>query len=145
MAPSIKAAKPTTVETTTVPPAETGTVPTAETTTPPPAETRQEPADPDKDPDQDPDQEPEQEPAEPVESLRKVRMIAKISGTRNGIDWPEKGEIIELPTDEARTLIDHGQAEDIETATAETATVETATPTGRRSIKATLDKGNGDS
>lgn len=40
-----------------------------------------------------------------------VEMRARISGTRNGQDWPLVGETIELPDDEAQTLIDRGQAQ----------------------------------
>ncbi|WP_115790035.1 hypothetical protein [Arthrobacter silvisoli] len=136
MAPRTKAAD---VETTTVPPAETGTVPPAETTAPESAETRQESAPDPAAPESEPDA------AEVAEPLRTVRMRAKISGTRNGVDWPEKGELIELPADEAQTLINHGQAEDTETETAETPVAEALTATaGRRSIKASLDKGAGE-
>jgi hypothetical protein len=34
-----------------------------------------------------------------------IKMLAKITGTRNGIDWPEPGETIELPEAEAESLI----------------------------------------
>jgi superfamily II DNA or RNA helicase len=34
-----------------------------------------------------------------------VKMLAKISGTRNGLDWPDPGETIELPDAEAEQLV----------------------------------------
>jgi hypothetical protein len=34
-----------------------------------------------------------------------VKMLAKINGTRNGLDWPDVGETIDLPADEAAQLI----------------------------------------
>jgi hypothetical protein len=34
-----------------------------------------------------------------------VKMLAKISGTRNGVDWPDVGETYELPDDEADQLV----------------------------------------
>lgn len=41
----------------------------------------------------------------------KVRMVAQISGTRDGRDWPAPGGVIDLPEDEANTLIGHAMAE----------------------------------
>lgn len=41
-----------------------------------------------------------------------VQMRVKISGTRDGVDWPEKGTIIDLPDDEARALIVAGLAKE---------------------------------
>lgn len=35
----------------------------------------------------------------------KVQMIAQLSGTRNGQDWPLPGEVIDLPADEAAQLV----------------------------------------
>jgi hypothetical protein len=34
-----------------------------------------------------------------------IKMLAKITGTRNGLDWPDIGETIELPDAEAEQLI----------------------------------------
>lgn len=34
-----------------------------------------------------------------------VKMTAKITGTRNAVDWPDVGETIELPDNEAESLI----------------------------------------
>lgn len=35
----------------------------------------------------------------------KVRMNVKLSGSRDGIDWPDPGDTIDLPADEAEQLI----------------------------------------
>jgi hypothetical protein len=35
----------------------------------------------------------------------RVRLIGQMSGTRDGVDWPPRGSVIELPDDEARALI----------------------------------------
>ena len=40
-----------------------------------------------------------------------VTMRRQISGTRDGADWPAPGETIDLPDDEATTLIALGHAE----------------------------------
>ncbi len=40
----------------------------------------------------------------------KVTMQQKISGTRDGEEWPERGEEIDLPDDEAEALISQGAA-----------------------------------
>lgn len=40
----------------------------------------------------------------------KVTMQHKISGTRDGVEWPERGEEIDLPADEAAALISQGSA-----------------------------------
>lgn len=37
-----------------------------------------------------------------------VRMAVQITGTRNGIDWPRIGELIELPDLEAADMIAAG-------------------------------------
>ncbi|MEE2568600.1 hypothetical protein V1638_04210 [Pseudarthrobacter sp. J64] len=106
----------------------------------PPAATDQPPADPPTDP------EPEQGTAEPEPETVQVRMRIKVSGTRNGQDWPNPGDILDVPEGEAMSLIANGYAifpDEEETATADTSTVETATTSGRRSIKASLDKVDG--
>jgi len=71
----------------------------------------------------------------------KVKMIAQITGTRDGEDWPRRGAVADLPDVEAADLITNGYAidpsaiePDEETADAPAADVETATP--RRSRKA---------
>lgn len=40
-----------------------------------------------------------------------VTMRRQISGTRDGVDWPAPGETIDVPDDEAATLIALGHAE----------------------------------
>jgi len=53
----------------------------------------------------------------------KVRMLVTMSGTRNGVEWPTRGNPIELPDDEARQLIAQSMAipytevEDVENTT----------------------------
>jgi hypothetical protein len=37
--------------------------------------------------------------------MAKVQILAHISGTRNGVDWPEPGQILDVPQDEADQLI----------------------------------------
>ena len=68
----------------------------------------------------------------------KVQIIARISGLRNGVDWPAPGEFLTLPDGEAKDIIDAGIARmpeaAPETATArkaETATRKGASPKGR--------------
>ncbi|MHA7292621.1 hypothetical protein [Arthrobacter sp. HLT1-21] len=70
---------------------------------------------------------------------KKVRMVGRISGTRDGKDWPAPGEIISLPEDEALGLLANGMA--VDPSIEETATtpggVETATTTGNPSVRVT--------
>ena len=40
-----------------------------------------------------------------------VRMLVSISGTRDGQDWPERGELATLPTDEAAAMVAAGLVE----------------------------------
>jgi len=40
-----------------------------------------------------------------------VRMLVSISGTRNGADWPPRGGLLELPDDEAASMVMSGLAE----------------------------------
>lgn len=60
-----------------------------------------------------------------------VKMLTQMSGTRNGDDWPPAGTTIELPADEAETLIYHRMAEPVAAAPVESAAVNTR-PTIRR-------------
>lgn len=39
-----------------------------------------------------------------------VTMIRKVSGTRDGVDWPDPGDSIDVPDEEAASLIDNGLA-----------------------------------
>ena len=65
-----------------------------------------------------------------------VRMVGKISGTRDGKDWPAPGETIALPEEEATALLASGIAvkPDTETATA-SGVVETATTRGNQPLR----------
>lgn len=67
-----------------------------------------------------------------------VRLVGKISGTRDGKEWPAPGETIALPEDEANALLASGIAvkPDTETATA-AGTVETATTRGNQPLRVT--------
>jgi hypothetical protein len=40
----------------------------------------------------------------------KVRMTVDISGTRNGQEWPPRGEVVDLPDDEGAALCSSGMA-----------------------------------
>lgn len=62
----------------------------------------------------------------------KVRLKVAISGTRNGVEWPTRGGVVDLPASEAVDLINGGLAEPVkledavETASAPSGDVETA-------------------
>ena len=67
-----------------------------------------------------------------------VRLVGKISGTRDGEDWPAPGETIALPEDEANALLASGIAVKPDTETATTAgVVETATTRGNQPLRVT--------
>lgn len=51
-----------------------------------------------------------------------VRMKVKISGTRDGVEWPDRGEIVDLPDGEAVALLAQGSAEPVGEGEPETAT-----------------------
>jgi hypothetical protein len=40
----------------------------------------------------------------------KVRLLVDISGTRDGVPWPPRGNPVDLPEDEARSMIAAEQA-----------------------------------
>jgi hypothetical protein len=40
----------------------------------------------------------------------KVRLLVVLTGTRDGIDWPARGEVVDLPQSEAEHMIAVGQA-----------------------------------
>lgn len=42
-----------------------------------------------------------------------IRMKVQMSGTRNGEDWPARGELADLPTGEATHLVASGIAEEV--------------------------------
>ena len=66
----------------------------------------------------------------------KIRMLVDIAGTRNGVDWPPRGETIDIPDLEAADYITAGLAEADDTPApakvTETATVEPVTETAAR-------------
>jgi hypothetical protein len=43
----------------------------------------------------------------------RIRMKVGLSGTRNGEDWPQAGEIADIPTGEAQHLVAAGIAEEV--------------------------------
>lgn len=43
----------------------------------------------------------------------KVQMRVGITGTRNGLDWPAPGGVVDLPDDEARSMIAAGLAAEV--------------------------------
>ncbi|MFB7866994.1 hypothetical protein [Streptomyces sp. NPDC056069] len=57
----------------------------------------------------------------------RVRMKVKISGTRDGAEWPDKGDTLDVPDDEAEQLIRYGAAEELAVEVDKDADVETAT------------------
>jgi len=71
---------------------------------------------------------------------KKVRLVVKISGARDGKDWPNPGETISLPEDEANQLLRNGQAAELnppeENALADALGVEVAL--GNKSIRSQL-------
>jgi hypothetical protein len=42
-----------------------------------------------------------------------VRMLERILGTRNGVTWPPRGGVIDLPDAEALALFAHGYAQPV--------------------------------
>lgn len=59
----------------------------------------------------------------------RVTMTARITGTRNGDEWPAAGETVDLPKDEAELLVANGlavadDAKPVKQAAVETAAVE---------------------
>jgi hypothetical protein len=46
--------------------------------------------------------------------MAQIQIAARISGTRDGVDWPAVGEIISVPDDEAADLIRLGFAKPVE-------------------------------
>lgn len=43
----------------------------------------------------------------------KVTLLASFSGSRNGVDWPAAGSVVDLPDSEAADLIRNGQAVEV--------------------------------
>jgi hypothetical protein len=63
-----------------------------------------------------------------------VRMLVTISGTRDGADWPARGELATLPTDEAAAMVAGGLVE-IAAVEPGGADVETAADTAKPSLR----------
>lgn len=69
----------------------------------------------------------------------RVRMTADISGSRNGVDWPKRGEVLELPNEEAKDYLNSGLVEAVKGNEEQHAVpadddVETATPKPSRAM-----------
>jgi hypothetical protein len=64
----------------------------------------------------------------------KIRMLVDIAGTRDGVEWPPRGGIIDLPEQEARDYIAAklAEADDTPAPVTETASVEPAKETAAR-------------
>lgn len=62
----------------------------------------------------------------------KVKMNTQLSGTRNGVEWPELGGTIDLPADEAEALAAAGLARIIDEPEVERATSRRKTETATR-------------
>ena len=62
--------------------------------------------------------------------MSSIKLKIQISGTRDGVEWPEPGTVIDVPAEEAASLIAIGAAEEAgteEIADAPKGDVETAT------------------
>lgn len=44
----------------------------------------------------------------------KIKLLVDVSGMRNGVDWPGRGAVVELPEDEARSMIRSGMGAESE-------------------------------
>lgn len=70
----------------------------------------------------------------------RIRMTVEMSGTRNGVPWPKRGETTELPTAEAAHLVAAGIAEQVPDAppveTASAPKAEVTEPTGAETAAA---------
>jgi len=54
----------------------------------------------------------------------RIKLLAEITGTRNGVPWPKRGEEVDLPDEEATTMVAVGMAE----AVGKTETAVSSTP-----------------
>lgn len=68
------------------------------------------------------------------EDLKSVKLKFQLSGNRNGLPWPPAGTVVELPVDEAETLLRIGMAEEVvvERAVPEQKDVEKRATTSRK-------------
>ena len=62
----------------------------------------------------------------------KVRMNTQLSGTRDGVEWPQLGGTIDVPADEAESLAAAGLARVIDEPKVERATPRRKTETATR-------------
>ena len=60
----------------------------------------------------------------------RVKLIVQLSGTRDGAEWPARGETVDLPDDEAVSLLGAGIAVPLGEAPVESAAADTR-PKGR--------------
>jgi len=65
--------------------------------------------------------------------MARVKMITRVSGTRDGVDWPPRGGELDVPANEAADLVAAGYAVAVESAP-ESAAVDTK-PTKRAAAK----------
>jgi hypothetical protein len=65
----------------------------------------------------------------------KIRLLVSISGTRDGLPWPSRGEVVDLPNAEALHMIEQGQAESVSPDDVETATLKPTENAARRTGK----------
>jgi len=52
----------------------------------------------------------------------RVEMIQHITGTRDGVEWPPRGSVVDLPADEATSMVLAGMAEPVAAPVVESAT-----------------------
>lgn len=62
----------------------------------------------------------------------RIVLLTKISGTRDGEEWPEVGSRLSLPDDEARSLIANGLAAADTAGTVESASMTADAPKARK-------------
>jgi hypothetical protein len=65
----------------------------------------------------------------------RIRMRVDISGTRNGVDWPRRGEVVEVDDAEGAHMCANGQAEPVVEDRVETATAPVAEQRGPLTTK----------
>lgn len=68
----------------------------------------------------------------------RIKLLVHLTGTRNGAEWPGYGEEIDLPADEAATMVAAGMAEPVtrhrESEKAVPAPAETRTAAARKAL-----------
>lgn len=62
----------------------------------------------------------------------KVTMIVKLSGSRDGQDWPDVGEDLDVPNDEAVQLLGTGLARAVKASAPEKATADPVVETAAK-------------